>query len=81
MFNTDVATGEASAAGYSSMGRSSAWTTSELPPEEGPALCYVWDIFETCVPEQIAILASGSAITKDFILIGQTLENGMEILF
>ncbi|KAF2871419.1 carboxypeptidase S1, partial [Massariosphaeria phaeospora] len=70
MFNSDVATGKASSSNYSSTGLASAFTKSELHLDEEPVLCYVWDVLETCTKEQGMILMSGSAITKDFLLIG-----------
>ncbi|KAF2685461.1 alpha/beta-hydrolase [Lentithecium fluviatile CBS 122367] len=82
MFNQDVASGTVDITdGYSSEGVDSAWTQDELQIEEEVASCYVWDIFETCTPEQGKILASGREITKDFVLIGYVAENGTEILF
>jgi hypothetical protein len=76
MFNKDVATGEVSTVNYSSTGPNSAWTKSVLHLEDEPAQCYLWDVFETCTKAEEAILRSGNAIVKDFILVGQTGGNG-----
>jgi carboxypeptidase C (cathepsin A) len=70
MLGADVATGTASASGYVSEGLASAWSESEVAGPGEEAECYVWDILETCTPAQVAVLASGKAITKDFILVG-----------
>jgi hypothetical protein len=73
MLNKDVATGTKSYRGYSSTGPSSAWSKSEMPHEEPPAQCYLWDVMETCTKEEEVILRSGKAIVRDFILVGQTI--------
>lgn len=39
-----------------------------MPPAEAEAECYVWDILETCTLEEKKVLASGKAITENFIL-------------
>ena len=69
MFNNDVATGEVSAANYSSCGSSSAWTESVLHIEDERAQCYLWDILETCTKAEEVILKSGNAVVKDFVLV------------
>jgi hypothetical protein len=71
MFNKDVATGKVAATSeYSSTGPSSAFTLSQLPPDDGEAQCYLWDVLETCTAAQGALLRSGNAIVEDFILVG-----------
>lgn len=72
IFNKDVATGRENAANYSSCGPSSAWTKSVLRSDEEPAQCYLWDVFETCTKGEAALLRSGNAVVKDFILVGQS---------
>ncbi|KAF2247337.1 alpha/beta-hydrolase [Trematosphaeria pertusa] len=85
MFNTDVATGKLATSScngtYSSTGLASAWTASELHLDEEPAQCYLWDVLETCTLAQGQILMNGSAVVKDFILVGYKAENGSEIFF
>lgn len=72
MFNKDVATGkEDTTREYSTTGSSSAFTPSEYHFESEEADCYLWDILETCTQDQKAILRSGKAIVKDFVLVGQ----------
>lgn len=36
---------------------------------------------ETCTSTQVQILANGSAITEDFILVGYTLKDGTKVFF
>jgi hypothetical protein len=82
MFDMDVATGKVGVdSAYTTSGLSSAFTKSEMPPHEGPARCYVWDIFETCTPEEEQILGNGTAITENFILVGQILLDGTQSFF
>ena len=82
MFNMDVATGKtATTADYSSIGPSSAWTPSGPAPHEDPARCYIWDIFETCTPDEQRIIGNGSAITENFILVGQLHQDGSQVFF
>ncbi|UPX17302.1 uncharacterized protein EKO05_0007668 [Ascochyta rabiei] len=78
MFNKDVATGEVSAVDYSSCGLSSAWTESVLHVDEAPAQCYLWDVFETCSKAEAAVLLSGNAIVKNFLLVGKIGGNGTD---
>jgi hypothetical protein len=70
MFNQDVATGNSSALGYSSVGRDSAWSVSAGLEYNKTASCYVWDVLETCTAADKVVLNSGKAITKNFVLIG-----------
>ncbi|KAJ4301770.1 hypothetical protein N0V90_003864 [Kalmusia sp. IMI 367209] len=71
MFGRDVATGLVEDGGYASEGVASAWSESELPVEEAPAQCYVWDVLETCTGAEKKVLGSGKAIVKDYVLVGQ----------
>jgi hypothetical protein len=73
IFNQDVATGKKpSTSDYSTSGSSSAWTPSRLPSvdEIGKQQCYLRDVLETCTPAQGAVLLSGNAVVKDYILVG-----------
>lgn len=69
MFDTDVSTGTVSSHNYSSAGSSSAWSVSEPPRYNKTAQCYVWDVLETCTPEEGEILRSGMGVVRDFVLI------------
>lgn len=80
MFGQDVATGKSSASDdYSSSGPSGvANITNKVTPGH-ERYCYLWDMLETCVPEEYVIVMSGSAIVKDYILLGYTAPNGTNI--
>jgi carboxypeptidase D len=73
MFNTDVATGRlatGAATNYTTAGPSSSFgIKNSVPPPPSP-LCYTWDVFETCTDAQKLLLQNGSAIVKDFIVVG-----------
>jgi carboxypeptidase C (cathepsin A) len=72
MFNQDVATGSMDVGGgYKTEGRESAWCESVLQEEKDEAMCYVWDVLETCTSEEKKILASGESVTRDFVLVGK----------
>ncbi|KAK3306266.1 Alpha/Beta hydrolase protein [Chaetomium strumarium] len=81
MFNKDVATGGISTAKcrgkvYSTTGPGDvSGILNELPSHPEPE-CYLWDIFQTCTPLQTEMLRNGTAVLKDFIMIGYTLPNG-----
>lgn len=76
LFNKDIATGKEDAANHSTCGPSSAWTKSVLHLDEEPAQCYLWDVFETCTRKEAALLRSGNAVVKDFVLVGEAGGNG-----
>lgn len=80
MFDKDVATGEVSTSDdYSSSGPSSvADVTNEVTPGH-ERYCYLWDMLETCVPDEYTMVMSGSAIIKDYILLGYTAPNGTNV--
>ncbi|KAK0622063.1 Alpha/Beta hydrolase protein [Bombardia bombarda] len=83
MSNTDVATGKLStiAGDYSSSGPDSVFVANSIVPKEEARDCYLWDVMETCDQKQEEILTSGSAVVKDFILVGYQLANGTEVLY
>jgi hypothetical protein len=71
MFNQDIATGTQSTTSiYTSKGASSAWSVSEVPAGLRKAKCYLWDVIETCTPEEGKILYSGKAIVNNYVLVG-----------
>jgi hypothetical protein len=71
MFNQDIATGkECTLSDSTSTGAASAWSTDKVPESLGQAKCYIWDVLETCTKEEEAILLSGNAIVKDYVLVG-----------
>ncbi|KAF2832655.1 alpha/beta-hydrolase [Ophiobolus disseminans] len=70
MFDTDVSTGTVASHNYTSSGPKTAWSVSEPLAYNKTAQCYVWDVLETCTPEEGIVLRSGRAVTRDFVLLG-----------
>lgn len=82
MSKRDVAAGKDNLhGGYHTTGRQSAFTPSGMPPHEDPPRCYVWDVFETCTAEEQKVLANGTAVTENFIVVGYLAADGSTILF
>ncbi|KAF2113999.1 Alpha/Beta hydrolase protein [Lophiotrema nucula] len=72
MSDKDVATGTQTVGDdYATTGRGDAWVLQEYVPDTEEAKCYVWDVLETCTPDQADILRSGNAITENFVLVGE----------
>ncbi|KAF7298398.1 Carboxypeptidase [Mycena kentingensis (nom. inval.)] len=72
VLHTDIATGQTpSSAASSTSGPASSFSMSNTVPPAYPHECYVWDILETCNATETALLASGRAIVKDFVLVGE----------
>lgn len=83
MANKDVATGGVALSGsanYSTTGPASSFNIKNKLPPPQEAMCYLWDILETCTRDKKALLADGTAIVKDFIVIGAT-ANGTDVYF
>jgi len=73
MDSRDVTTGKASTVKvpkFSTNGAAIIFGIKNEVPVQPPAQCYVWDVMETCDPTQTLQLRNGTAITKDFIMIG-----------
>ncbi|ETS82528.1 hypothetical protein PFICI_04404 [Pestalotiopsis fici W106-1] len=92
MSNKDVATGTASTAGGGKNCTSKPYSTSQgldsiqsvlnhQQPTKHEHECYFWDMLETCSTEEKQMFKNGTAITKDFILIGHIGANGTAIYF
>ncbi|KAK3312080.1 Alpha/Beta hydrolase protein [Apodospora peruviana] len=90
MFGMDIATGkEVVNDKYATTGLKTAFALDTkaapelLPPagQEAVRDCYLWDVLETCDGVQKQFIANGTAITKDYILLGYRLENGTEIFY
>jgi len=85
MFNKDVATGkQAVNSNYSTSGPASVNDVKSVAPasqQPGDVQCYVWDIMETCTDPQKVMLRDGSAIIRDFIMVGYRLPNGTEVTY
>jgi len=82
MFNSDVSTGaQAINNTYSTTGPASALTgkVDVFQTFETQVRCYYWDVLETCNSIQTAMIANGSAIFQDYILVGYKLANGQQM--
>ncbi|KAM7194531.1 carboxypeptidase D [Naviculisporaceae sp. PSN 640] len=87
-FNRDIASGQLDLTNnksYATAGSSSAFTPSTNSPEDEKLTttrdCYIWDILETCDGSQKALIANGSAITEDFIVVGYKNAQGKVVLY
>lgn len=81
MFNTDVATGkiptaEANGKPYSSNGPADVFDVKNTVPSHPVSECYLWDIFQTCTTVQTEMLRNGTAILRDYIMIGYQTADG-----
>lgn len=82
MAGADIATGQViTGTNYSTTGPSNSFSIKNTAPQPPEPLCYTWDVMETCTPPQAALLASGKAIVRDFIMVGYTLPNGTEVIY
>ncbi|KAA8647637.1 hypothetical protein EYZ11_013058 [Aspergillus tanneri] len=73
MFNWDIATGKISTAenhDYSSEGPSSTWNITNTVPASPEPTCYILSLGSTCTNEQIERVANGTALIKDYIVVG-----------
>ncbi|KAL7893039.1 Alpha/Beta hydrolase protein [Trichoderma sp. SZMC 28014] len=82
MTGADIATGQIlTEANYSTAGPSSSFCIKNTVPQPPKPLCYTWDVLETCTTSQAALLANGTAIVRDFIMVGYVLPNGTEVIY
>lgn len=82
MADVDVATGKLPTVGlptYSSTGPASVFSIKNALPDNPPSECYFWDIMETCTPAQAKRFNNGTAVMKDFVMIGYVLDNGTAV--
>ncbi len=84
MFNMDVATGKISTARpgrqvYSTSGPDNVFNVTNAVPSHPVSECYLWDIFQTCTASQTALLRNGTAILRDYIMVGYRLANGTDL--
>lgn len=73
MFGKDIATGDisidnGSVTGYSSKGKASSFSVKNVAPPNPEPLCYLYDVPNTCQPNQVLALAEGEAIVEDFVV-------------
>ncbi|PYI29469.1 alpha/beta-hydrolase [Aspergillus indologenus CBS 114.80] len=74
LFNRDLATGKISTVknpGYRSQGPPSTWSIKNAVPESPEPVCYVLALQETCTEEQIESVVNGSAVVKDYLVVGR----------
>jgi hypothetical protein len=84
MFDTDLATGKISLTAncdYSTSGPQSSFPIKNIVPDIPKSLCYLWDVAGTCSPAEEKILAQGTEIVRDFIVVGYSASNGTQIFF
>jgi hypothetical protein len=71
MFNKDVSTGlRAISSEYSTSGPASSFAIKNQVLDSPPPLCYTRAALGSCTSEQIGWLAAGTAIVKDFVVVG-----------
>ncbi|KAK1750434.1 alpha/beta-hydrolase, partial [Echria macrotheca] len=76
MFNTDVATGKVpvatdkEVAAYGTSGPADVFGIKNAMPVQPTSECYFWDIFETCTGAQTQMIRNGTAVLKDFVMVG-----------
>ncbi|KAK3988700.1 Alpha/Beta hydrolase protein [Cladorrhinum sp. PSN332] len=83
MSNKDVSTGTRPTASrngkcYATTGQASVANIRNNLPAQEESECYLWDIFETCTEEQGEMLGNGTAITRDFVMVGYTKSDGTD---
>jgi hypothetical protein len=84
MSNLDIPIGKVSTTkvkDYHTNGPSSIFSHKNKLPHYDPVKCYMWDILETCTPEQQSVFADGRAITQNFIMIGTVGADGKRNLY
>ncbi|KAL4883328.1 Alpha/Beta hydrolase protein [Aspergillus karnatakaensis] len=75
MFNKDIATGKISTAKngtYSTTGPSSTFNLTNTVPDSPAPTCYILSLGAYCTEEQIASVADGTALIKDYILVNES---------
>ncbi|KAJ5665072.1 uncharacterized protein N7477_007520 [Penicillium maclennaniae] len=74
LFNRDLATGKVDTTrntSYSTTGPNSTWNIKNEVPENPSPLCYILALEATCTDDQIARVANGTAVIKDWIVIDE----------
>ncbi|KAE9971239.1 hypothetical protein BLS_004576 [Venturia inaequalis] len=66
IFGTDVATGQVSAAAYSSKGLQSSRDIKNKLPDSPQGRCNIWQIQQTCTQDQMMALMSGEAVVNNY---------------
>ncbi|EAQ88636.1 hypothetical protein CHGG_05255 [Chaetomium globosum CBS 148.51] len=78
MFDKDVATGQKSTSHdeYSTDGPDNVFDITGAVPSHPVSECYLWNIIQSCTELQTDLLRNGTAILKDFIMIGYHAADG-----
>ena len=80
MFNKDIATGQVSIVDddtYSSEGPPSTWHIKNEVPESPKPVCYVLALSATCTEDQKKSVLDGSAVIKDYVVVGSSRDHPM----
>ena len=73
MFNRDVATGSVQLSdNYSTSGPQSVRNIKNVAPKNPATVCYVLDLQDSCTDEQIQSVLDGSAVVKNYIVVGNS---------
>jgi carboxypeptidase D len=73
LFNRDLATGKIDTArngSYSTKGPASTWQFKNQVPESPEPVCYILALESTCTDDQIASVVNGTAVIKDYVVVG-----------
>lgn len=54
---------------------------NDVPTHPARSECYLWDMFETCTDEQALQFRNGTAVTKDYIMIGYVGADGKVVYY
>lgn len=72
LLGQDISTGQLKVSeDYSTQGPSSTFHIKNDIPEQPPNRCYILDMFRTCSEEEISWLKEGTAVVKDYVVIGR----------
>ena len=55
---------------YSTTGTSNVFDIKDTAPPQPAPTCYLWDMLETCTTQEKVAVLAGTAVVKDFVLIG-----------
>lgn len=54
---------------YETVGPKTVRNATDVLPSEYKMECYTWAISDTCTEEQIAALAAGTAVVRDYVVV------------
>ena len=71
MSHTDISNGEkAVTPNYSTTGPKSSFQIKNKMPVDPKKLCYTYSVLTTCTVQQIGQLAAGTAVVKNWVVLG-----------